>query len=290
MYQLLKKKPLLPEEKQKLSQSQCGWQNNLPLVSAVSLVRFRMFLYLEFVFKKVCCDGSSSNQQSPAVYPGQSSQTPFNVGNNPGALLPRVGECGIQTSDRIIGGEKTKFDEHPWAALLEYRKCKFKLSKPNKLLHIFTFLIADNGEVGLHCGGTLINSRYVITAAHCIQSIPSAWRLISIRFGENDLNQNPDCEGYGSNRDCADAYLNVPVEQVIVHDQYSTFNEQQYNDIALVRLAKNVKFTAFVKPICLPTSNELQIKSLIGDRMEVVGWGKTETSKILPLFLKTGAI
>lgn len=131
----------------------------------------------------------------------------------------------------------------------------------------------------------MINSRYVITAGHCIQSIPSVWRLVSIRFGENDLNQNPDCEGYGSNRDCADAAVDVPVEQVIVNDQYSAYNEQQYNDIALVRLARNVKFTAFIKPICLPMANELRGKSLIGDRMEVVGWGKTETSNGSPFIL-----
>lgn len=136
----------------------------------------------------------------------------------------------------------------------------------------------------MHCGGTLINSRYVITAAHCIQSIPSAWRLNSIRFGENDLNQNPDCEGYGSSRDCADPHINVPVEQVIVHDQYIAYNEQQYNDIALVRLTRNVKFTSFIKPICLPISNELVEKTFVGDRMEVVGWGKTETSKVLTWF------
>ncbi|XP_063698018.1 serine protease easter-like [Culicoides brevitarsis] len=207
----------------------------------------------------VCCpDQSNSAYSAPFTFPGQyytTTTTPSSLPSNP--LLPQIGECGRQTEDRIIGGEIANLDDHPWAVLLEYRK--------------------NNGIRDFHCGGTLISNRYVLTAAHCIQSIPPSWRLVSVRLGEHDLTQNPDCEGYGYMRDCADYHLDIPIEEVVVNNGYSPYDDQQYNDIALIRLAKTVKFTAFVKPICLPMDNELKEKSLVGDRMEVVGWGKTET-------------
>lgn len=62
---------------------------------------------------------------------------PFSAESSRGALLPKVGECGLQTSDRIIGGEKTKLDEHPWSALLEYEKCKFGFFKHHRSLRFF---------------------------------------------------------------------------------------------------------------------------------------------------------
>lgn len=39
-------------------------------------------------------------------------------------LLPIPGSnaCGIDSSDRIYGGNVTKIDEYPWLALLEYTK------------------------------------------------------------------------------------------------------------------------------------------------------------------------
>lgn len=44
--------------------------------------------------------------------------------NNPltSPLLPKPGECGNMLSNRIYGGNKTKIDEYPWMALLEYYK------------------------------------------------------------------------------------------------------------------------------------------------------------------------
>lgn len=38
-------------------------------------------------------------------------------------------------------------------------------------------------------------------------------------------------------------------------------------------------FSDFVKPICLPTVEELRSNSYEGWDMEVAGWGKTENSK-----------
>lgn len=60
---------------------------------------------------------------------------------------PELEQCGMQANDnRIVGGTVAELDDFPWMALLLYRKGK---------------------SVEPACSGSLINNRYVITAAHC---------------------------------------------------------------------------------------------------------------------------
>lgn len=40
------------------------------------------------------------------------------------SLLPQPGQCGNVLSNRIYGGNRTKIDEFPWMALIEYTKGK----------------------------------------------------------------------------------------------------------------------------------------------------------------------
>lgn len=49
---------------------------------------------------------------------------------------------------RIYGGEDADIDEFPWLAMLEYENFR--------------------GERKFSCGGSLVNNRYVVTAAHCV--------------------------------------------------------------------------------------------------------------------------
>jgi hypothetical protein len=56
--------------------------------------------------------------------------------------VPAAPECGIQFTDRIFGGEKVYAPELPWTVLVEVK------NETNKKFH---------------CGGSIINSRYVVT-------------------------------------------------------------------------------------------------------------------------------
>lgn len=48
------------------------------------------------------------------------------------------------------------------------------------------------------------------------------------------------------------------IEEMVVHDLYSEGNVR--HDIALIRLAKDVPYTDFIRPICLPLSESIYKK------------------------------
>ncbi|XP_037932533.1 serine protease easter-like [Teleopsis dalmanni] len=184
-------------------------------------------------------------------------------------LLPNPGQCGDVLSNRVYGGNVTKIDEFPWMALIEYTK--------------------PGGTKGHHCGGSLINSRYVITASHCVngEGIPIDWKLTGVRLGEWDTTSNPDCEvDVRGKQDCAPEHIDVTVEQTIPHPQYNPSSKNQANDIALLRLSRDITYSAFVRPICLPTNTNLRSATFDGIAMDVSGWGKTETDSTSTLKLK----
>lgn len=135
----------------------------------------------------------------------------------------------------------------------------------------------------------MISTRYVITASHCVngKALPTDWRLSGVRLGEWDTNTNPDCEvDVRGMKDCAPPHLDVPVERTIPHPDYIPASKNQVNDIALLRLAQQVEYTDFVRPICLPLDVNLRSATFDGITMDVAGWGKTEQLSASNLKLK----
>lgn len=71
---------------------------------------------------------------------------------------------------------------------------------------------------------------------------------------------------------CADDPITVGVEEQIAHEEYRPLSRNQLYDIALLRLSYDVPVTNYIKPICLPSNNN------VGNKLYVAGWGKTEVS------------
>ncbi|XP_043934990.1 trypsin-like [Protopterus annectens] len=109
-------------------------------------------------------------------------------------------------------------------------------------------------NVGYHfCGGSLINSRWVVSAAHCYQS------QIQVRLGEHSLDGNDGTEQY------------INSERVIKHPSYSS--STMNNDIMLIKLASAASITSAVKTVSLPSSCVSAGTSCL-----ISGWGNTLSS------------
>ncbi|XP_023323582.1 transmembrane protease serine 9 [Eurytemora carolleeae] len=121
------------------------------------------------------------------------------------------------------------------------------------------------------CGGTLINSRYVLSAAHCLES--ATRRLpgnLFVVLGEHDWTQ------VSFSRDCSDISERYGVSSVLLHPEFrqgALFNF----DFAIIQLNRPVDFKSYgwIRPVCLPEPDQPVNP---GSRGLVSGWGVTDFS------------
>ena len=151
--------------------------------------------------------------------------------------------CGCSSSTtlltRIVGGEAATQGSWSWAVSLR--------------------------SYGSHfCGGSIISSRFIITAAHCIDDITDLSGL-TILAGSVTLIPS------SSNK----VYQTRSIAQIYKHSAYNS--DTQINDIALLRLSSPLNMTSGnLKPICLPNGTVVQPPDNID--MIAVGWGVTSMS------------
>lgn len=132
-------------------------------------------------------------------------------------------------------------------------------------------LSTAGNRTGFHCGGVLINKRYIVTAASCVKAeeIPAKWNLTSVRLGEWNTQTETDCQ----NKKCSNTPINVAIEKFIIHENYNPKSVNRSNDIALLRLARNVSFTDWIRPLCLQGHSR---KAKHKEYFKVNGWGLLE--------------
>lgn len=147
--------------------------------------------------------------------------------------------CGIGSKywgEKIVGGSEVSIIEYPWQVSLR-----------------------NSRYGGIHyCGGSLLNTRFVVTAAHCVRDQEVG--DISVVMGST--------RSHTFNRNAR----KVNVKRLIPHQNYDPTNLN--DDIALIELQEEVIEATklefpFIRGICLPTPNEEFEGS-----STVTGWGR----------------
>merc|ERR1712130_656760 len=152
----------------------------------------------------------------------------------------RCGERKVVRT-KIVGGQNAQKNEYPWQVGL-----------------------VSNWGSKPFCGGSLISSTTVVTAAHCATS-PSQFKVV---VGDYDVTQ-----GDGEQR--------VSVASWTSHPNYNSNNQD--HDIAIIQLAEPVQFSDSVAPVCLPPSSS---SNYDGATATATGWGTLSSGGSLSSILQ----
>nr|UUL48243.1 venom serine protease 2 [Microplitis pallidipes] len=191
---------------------------------------------------KVCCPISESNSNVNHEFPTTPSPPRPTLRNSSyGPLFPP--QCGSSNGPipKVVGGVPAALGAWPWIAALGYRSTKHP-NRPSWL-----------------CGGSLISSRHVLTAAHCVYQRRD---LYIVRLGDLNLDDTVDD---GANP------VDILIDTATIHPDYSP--SHYTNDIAMIKLQQDVQFTPNLQPICLPFVKELINKDFVYSVPFIAGWG-----------------
>lgn len=144
----------------------------------------------------------------------------------------------VDPEARIVGGDDAKPMEYP-------------------------FIVAIYKDGNFHCGGSIYNENWIITAAHCARDFEN--HFYEVRAGIlRRSSYSPSAQI-------------TKVSHVIRHEAYDMTTMK--NDIALMKLKHQFLFNRWVRPICLPSKgrtssgDDWKFGPAPGTLCSAIGWG-----------------
>lgn len=131
----------------------------------------------------------------------------------------------------------------------------------NSVKGYFPWQVAIYDKDQFLCGGSLIDEKHVLTAAHCFNGVGDEVDSYLVVLGEYNRKSNEGTE------------QEVKVSKITVHERYDSHTNQ--NDIAVVELSENAKISDHIETICLPNAGE---ERPVGSKCIISGWGKQYVS------------
>lgn len=116
------------------------------------------------------------------------------------------------------------------------------------------------------CSGVILNQRWIITSASCIQRHLNVTELL-ISYGSIDRN--------------AATRSNVAAEQIVLHPNFNSVSLE--NNVALIKTKKNINFSVHVEPAKFPTNNTIE-----DEKAYAIGWEVTNEKVSLELICSFG--